>query len=255
VVGEGKCNIVDTYWQTETGGHLMTPMPGKTPMKPGSCCLPHYGIEPVVLDPTSGAVLEGNEVEGVLAIARPWPGIMRTCYGDHQRFLATYLQPYPGHFFTGDGCRRDKDGFYWITGRVDDVLNCSGHRLGTAEIESALCVSEHCSEAAVVGFPHDIKGQGICCYVVLASGPLHEESPQVVKELKAQVRATIGAFATPDVIAVIPGLPKTRSGKIMRRILRKVVAGEEDSLGDVSTLADPTVVDAIIAKMKQIQGR
>ena len=173
--------------------------------------------------------------------------------GSHLRFMATYLEPYKGYFFTGDGCRRDKDGYYWITGRVDDVLNCSGHRLGTAEIEAALCVSDKCAEAAVVGFPHDIKGEGICCYVILAAGA--EDSDEGVKELKQQVRASIGAFATPDVIAVIPGLPKTRSGKIMRRILRKVVAAEEDQLGDVSTLADPSVVEAIIAKVKQIQGR
>jgi len=253
VVGEGRCSVVDTYWQTETGGHLMTPLPGKTPTKPGSCCLPCYGIEPVVLDASTGRPIEGNGVEGVLAIARPWPGMARTCYGDHARFINTYLKAYDGYFFTGDGCRRDEDGYYWITGRVDDVLNCSGHRLGTAEIEAALCMSEACAEAAVVGFPHDIKGQGIACYVILAAGVA--EDAKVLAALKTQVRSTIGAFATPDLIAVIPGLPKTRSGKIMRRILRKVVAGEEDSLGDTSTLADPSVVDAIISKVKALQKR
>jgi acetyl-CoA synthetase len=253
VVGQGKCSVVDTYWQTETGGHLMTPMPAKTPVKPGSCCFPFYGIEPVVLDASTGKEIEGNGVEGVLCIKKPWPGVMRTCYGDHPRFMATYLNPYKGYYFTGDGCRRDEDGYYWITGRVDDVLNCSGHRLGTAEIEAALCVSDKCSEAAVVGFPHDIKGQGIACYVVLATGVA--ESDAVVKELKQQVRTSIGAFATPDMVAIIPGLPKTRSGKIMRRILRKVVAAEEDSLGDTSTLADPSVVEKIIETVKTIQKR
>jgi acetyl-CoA synthetase len=253
VVGEGRCSVVDTYWQTETGGHLLTPLPGKTPLKAGSCALPFYGVEPVLLDPATGAELAGNEVEGALAIKRAWPGMARTCYGDHQRFVATYLKAYDGYFFTGDGCKRDKDGYYWITGRVDDVLNVSGHRLGTAEIEAALCAHHGCTEAAVVGFPHDLKGQGICCYVVLPADTPDEAAAVVL--LKAQVRAAIGAFATPDLIVPIPGLPKTRSGKIMRRILRKVVVAEEESLGDISTLSDPSVVEAIIAKVKAVQGR
>jgi acetyl-CoA synthetase len=253
VIGNGKCNVVDTYWQTETGGHLMAPLPGKATAKPGSCCFPYYGIEPIMVDAASGEEIVGNDVEGVLCIKRAWPGIARTCFNDHERFMKTYLEPYKGLFFTGDGCRRDKDGYYWITGRVDDVLNCSGHRLGTAEIEAAICTSDLCAESAVVGFPHDIKGQGICCYVILATDVT--ETDEVLKALKTQVRSTIGAFATPDLIVVIPGLPKTRSGKVMRRILRKVVAGEEDSLGDVSTLADPSVVEAIINKMKAVQGR
>jgi len=252
VVGEGRCSIVDTYWQTETGGHLMTPLPGVTPMKPGSCTLPFYGQNPVVLD-NDGNELEGNDVEGILCFKTPWPGCMRTLYGDHQRYMTTYMKVFDGYFFTGDGCRRDKDGFYWITGRVDDVLNCSGHRIGTAEVESAVAAHESAAECAVVGFPHEIKGQGVCAYVILAAGL--EPSAAVEKELKMAVRAAIGPFATPDMIVPVPGLPKTRSGKIMRRILRKVVAGEEDALGDTSTLADPSVVDKIIAIVKEKQGR
>uniref|UniRef100_A0A7S1UH83 Acetyl-coenzyme A synthetase n=1 Tax=Phaeomonas parva TaxID=124430 RepID=A0A7S1UH83_9STRA len=246
VVGEGRCTIADTFWQTETGGHLATPLPGITPMKPGSCSFPCYGIDFAVLDPQTGEELTATDedVEGVLCVRRPWPSVARTIYGDHQRFLNVYMKPYNGFYFTGDGCRRDKDGFYWITGRVDDVLNTSGHRLGTAEVESALVAHASCAEAAVVGMPHDIKGQGICCYVILRAGV--EESPELVKELRLAVRTAIGPFATPDMIVPVSGLPKTRSGKIMRRVLRKVAAGEEDQLGDVSTMADSAVVQAII---------
>jgi len=206
-----------------------------------------------VLDPKTGVELEGNGVEGVLCIKQPWPSVARTVQGDHERFMNVYLRPYPGYYFTGDGCRRDEDGYYWITGRVDDVLNTSGHRIGTAEVESALVAHPACSQAAVVGFPHDVKGEAIGCYVELTQG--FEESAQLVKDLRAQVRAKIGPFATPDMVIPVAALPKTRSGKIMRRILRKVAAGEEDGLGDVSTLADPSVVPVLIAKVKAAQGR
>ena len=253
VVGDSRCSVVDTFWQTETGGHVLTPLPGVTPMKPGSCCLPFFGMEPLVLDAHSGARLDGNGVDGVLAFARPWPSAARTVWGDHERFMQTYLKCYPPYYFTGDGCRRDHDGFYWITGRVDDVLNVSGHRIGTAEVESALVACAEVSQAAVVGFPHEIKGQGIFCYLELNLAV--EPTPQLIKELKTAVRNEIGPFATPDFIIATKGLPKTRSGKIMRRILRKVAAGEEDQLGDVSTLADPAVVPQLIAQVKQAQGR
>ncbi|MAE39539.1 MAG: acetate--CoA ligase, partial [Psychrobacter sp.] len=238
--GKERCPIVDTWWQTETGGILITPLPGATPTKPGSATFPFFGIEPVILDPESGKEIEGDDVGGVLAIRTPWPGQMRTIYGDHERFEETYFQQYKGYYFTGDGCRRDEDGYYWITGRVDDVINVSGHRMGTAEVESALVLHAKVAEAAVVGFPHEVKGQGIYAYVTLNAG---EEYTDVLKdELKKQVRTVIGPIATPDVIHWAPGLPKTRSGKIMRRILRKVATDETEDIGDTSTLADPVVV-------------
>jgi len=239
VVGEERCPIVDTWWQTETGGHMITPLPGAVDMKPGSASLPFFGVVPALVD-NEGHVLEG-EATGNLVITRPWPGQMRSVYGDHQRFIDTYFSTYPGMYFTGDGARRDQDGYYWITGRVDDVLNVSGHRLGTAELESALVLHKDVAEAAVVGFPHDIKGQGIYAYVTLVKGV--EPSDALKTELVKMVRTEIGPIATIDAIQWAPGLPKTRSGKIMRRILRKIAANEVDSLGDTSTLADPGVVD------------
>ena len=249
VVGEGRCPIVDTWWQTETGGILITPLPGATDLKPGSATRPFFGLRPEIVD-TAGHVLEGA-CEGNLVIADSWPGQMRTVYGDHKRFEETYFSTYPNKYFTGDGCRRDDDGYYWITGRVDDVINVSGHRMGTAEVESALVAHESVSEAAVVGYPHDIKGQGIYAYVTLMAG----ETPTEVmrKELVAHVRKEIGPIASPDVIQFAPGLPKTRSGKIMRRILRKIAENEFGSLGDISTLADPSVVDDLIEKRKADQ--
>ena len=244
VIGKGKCPIVDTWWQTETGGHLMTPLPGAHAMKPGSAMKPFFGIEPVVLDPTSGVEIEGNDVEGVLCIKDSWPGQMRTVWGDHERFEKTYFSDYKGYYFTGDGCKRDADGDYWITGRVDDVINVSGHRMGTAEIESALVAHATVAEAAVVGYPHEIKGQGIYCYVTLMNN--QEPTEELRKELRTWVRQEIGPIASPDVIQWAPGLPKTRSGKIMRRILRKIAENDFGSLGDTSTLADPSVVDDLI---------
>ena len=245
VVGKGKCPIVDTWWQTETGGHMMTPMPGAHATKPGAAMKPFFGVKPVVLDPQAGTVIEGNGVEGVLCIADSWPGQMRTVYGDHDRFVKTYFSDYKGYYFAGDGCRRDADGDYWITGRVDDVINVSGHRMGTAEVESALVAHPKVSESAVVGFPHDIKGQGIYCYVTLMDG--EEYTDDLKTELRNWVRKEIGPIASPDVIQWAPGLPKTRSGKIMRRILRKIAENDFGSLGDTSTLADPSVVDDLIA--------
>jgi len=242
VVGESRCPIVDTWWQTETGGTLMTPLPGADTLKPGSACGPMPGVNPQLVD-AEGAVLEGA-TEGNLVITDSWPGQMRTVYGDHQRFFETYFSTYPGKYFTGDGCRRDADGYYWITGRVDDVLNVSGHRLGTAEVESALVAHPRVAEAAVVGYPHQIKGQGIYCYVTLNAGVAPTEALR--KELIDWVRREIGPIATPDVIQWAPGLPKTRSGKIMRRILRKIAENELASLGDTSTLADPSVVDDLV---------
>ena len=242
-VGEERCAIVDTWWQTETGGIMITPLPGVTPMKPGSATLPFFGIEPVVLD-EKGNEVEGNGVSGLLAVKRAWPSMARTIYDDHPRFEKTYLSPYPGYYFTGDGCRRDADGYMWITGRVDDVINVSGHRMGTAEVESALVNHPACAEAAVVGFPHEIKGQGIFAYVVLSEG--WDDDAELVGELRGEVRHRIGPIATPDHIIVARGLPKTRSGKIMRRILRKIAERKTDELGDTSTLADPGVVDALI---------
>jgi acetyl-CoA synthetase len=244
VVGDERCPIVDTWWQTETGGHLITPLPGATPLKPGSATRPFFGVQPAIVDATDGTVLEG-EAEGALVITHPWPGQMRTVYGDHQRFIDTYFSTYKGTYFTGDGARRDADGDYWITGRMDDVLNVSGHRMGTAEVESALVLHDAVAEAAVVGYPHDIKGQGIYCYVTLVKGI--EPSDELKKELVKLVREEIGPIASPDVIQWAPGLPKTRSGKIMRRILRKIAANEQDTIGDTSTLADPAVVDDLIA--------
>jgi acetyl-CoA synthetase len=244
VVGDGRCPIVDTWWQTETGGHMITPLPGATALKPGSATLPFFGVRPVVLDPANGHVIEG-EASGVLALADSWPGQMRTVYGDHKRFADTYFTQYPGYYFTGDGCRRDADGYYWITGRVDDVLNVSGHRMGTAEIESALVAHPKVAEAAVVGYPHDIKGQGIYAYVTLKADQTPSE--ELRKELVKWVRDEIGPIAAPDLIQWAPGLPKTRSGKIMRRILRKIAENEFSNLGDTSTLADPAVVDDLVA--------
>ena len=244
VVGKGRSPIVDTWWQTETGGHMITPLPGATATKPGSATRPFFGIEPVILDPTTGAEVNSTEAEGVLCIKDSWPGQMRTVYGDHDRFVQTYFSDHKGYYFTGDGCRRDADGYYWITGRVDDVLNVSGHRMGTAEVESALVAHEKVSEAAVVGYPHDIKGQGIYCYVTLMSGETPSE--ELRTELRNWVRKEIGPIASPDLIQWAPGLPKTRSGKIMRRILRKIAEDDYGSLGDTSTLADPAVVDDLI---------
>ena len=243
--GKERCPIVDTWWQTETGGILITPLPGATSLKPGSATFPFFGIEPVVLDPEKGTPLDGDGVSGVLAIKAPWPGQMRTLYGDHKRFEETYFQQYKGYYFTGDGCRRDEDGYYWITGRVDDVINVSGHRMGTAEVESALVLHGRVAEAAVVGFPHEVKGQGIYAYVTLNTG--EEYTDGLKDELKKQVRSVIGPIAQPDVIHWAPGLPKTRSGKIMRRILRKIAENDMGSIGDTSTLADPAVVDDLIA--------
>jgi acetyl-CoA synthetase len=243
VVGDARCPIVDTWWQTETGGHLITPLPGATALKPGSATFPFFGVVPALVD-NEGNQLEGA-AEGNLVITQPWPGQMRTVYGDHQRFIDTYFSTYPGMYFTGDCARRDADGYYWITGRVDDVLNVSGHRLGTAELESALVLHDAVAEAAVVGYPHDIKGQGIYAYVTLVKGV--EYTDALKTELVKLVRSEIGPIATIDVIQWAPGLPKTRSGKIMRRILRKIAANEVDSLGDTSTLADPAVVDDLKA--------
>ena len=243
VVGDDRCPIVDTWWQTETGGILITPLPGATALKPGSATRPFFGVQPQIVD-AEGRVQEGA-TEGNLCIADSWPGQMRTVYGDHERFIQTYFSTYPGKYFTGDGCRRDADGYYWITGRVDDVINVSGHRMGTAEVESALVAHDKVSEAAVVGYPHDIKGQGIYAYVTLMTGVTSSEDLR--KELVQWVRKEIGPIASPDVIQFAPGLPKTRSGKIMRRILRKIAENELGSLGDTSTLADPAVVDDLVA--------
>ena len=242
-VGDERCPIVDTWWQTETGGHLITPLPGATALKPGSATNPFFGVVPALVDAATGNLIEG-EGEGALVITRPWPAQMRTVYGDHQRYIDTYFKQYPGNYFTGDGARRDKDGYYWITGRIDDVLNVSGHRLGTAEIESALVLHPHVAEAAVVGYPHDLKGQGIYAYVTPMAGV--EGTDALKKELVTLVRGEIGPIAIVDVIQWAPSLPKTRSGKIMRRILRKIAANEIDTLGDTSTLADPTVVNDLI---------
>ncbi|MFD1749084.1 acetate--CoA ligase [Salipiger marinus] len=243
-IGQGRCPIVDTWWQTETGGHLMTPLPGAHATKPGAAMKPFFGVQPVVLDPTSGEEITTRPAEGVLAIKDSWPGQMRTVWGDHERFEATYFQQYKGTYFTGDGCRADADGDYWITGRVDDVLNVSGHRMGTAEVESALVAHAKVAEAAVVGYPHPVKGQGIYCYVTLMNGETPSED--LKKELRAWVRTEIGPIASPDLIQWAPGLPKTRSGKIMRRILRKIAENDFGALGDISTLADPAVVDDLI---------
>jgi acetyl-CoA synthetase len=244
-IGKGKCPIVDTFWQTETGGHIITPLPGAIAQKPGSATKPFFGVRCEVLDAATGQVQTATETDGVLCIADSWPGQMRTLWGDHKRFEEAYFAQYPGYYFTGDGCRRDADGYYWITGRVDDVLNVSGHRLGTAEVESALVAHPKVAESAVVGYPHDIKGQGIYAYVTLMRGI--EPSEDLRKELVKWVRTEIGPIATPDLIQWAPGLPKTRSGKIMRRILRKIAENDFAAMGDTSTLADPAVVDDLIA--------
>jgi len=243
VVGKGTVPIVDTWWQTETGGHMMTPLPGATTTKPGSATVPFFGVQPVILDPQTGEEVEGP-CEGVLAIKESWPSQMRTVYGDHDRFVKTYFATYKGYYFTEDGCKRDEDGYYWITGRVDDVLNVSGHRMGTAEIESALVAHKNVAEAAVVGYPHEVKGQGIYCYVTLNAGIDYSEDLRT--ELRTWVRQQIGPIASPDFIQWAPGLPKTRSGKIMRRILRKVAENDYNALGDISTLAEPEVVEQLI---------
>ena len=242
VIGGSKCPVIDTWWQTETGGILISPIAGTTPLKPGSATLPFYGVQPIIVD-NEGNELQG-ECEGNLCISTSWPGMMRTVYRNHKRFVETYFSSFKGKYFTGDGCRRDKDGYYWITGRVDDVINVSGHRLGTAEVESALVLHKKVSEAAVVGYPHDIKGQGIYAYVTLMTGESYTED--LKKQLVSWVRSVIGPIATPDVIQWAPNLPKTRSGKIMRRILRKVACNEEESIGDTSTLNEPSVVDELI---------
>ncbi|WP_299812983.1 acetate--CoA ligase [uncultured Jannaschia sp.] len=245
VVGRGRCPIVDTWWQTETGGHLLTPLPGATATKPGSATLPFFGIQPAVLDPATGEEIAETVAEGVLCIKDSWPGQMRTIWGDHERFEKTYFADYKTYYFSGDGCRRDADGYYWITGRVDDVINVSGHRMGTAEVESALVAHPKVAEAAVVGFPHEVKGQGIYAYVTLMGG--ETPSDELRRELESWVRSEIGPIAKPDCIQWAPGLPKTRSGKIMRRILRKIAEDDYGALGDTSTLADPGVVDDLIA--------
>jgi len=245
VVGAGNCAVVDTWWQTETGGIMISPLPGATPCKPGSATLPFFGVEPAILD-DEGKVLEDNGVSGNLCLRRSWPGQARSIYGDHGRFKDTYFTRFPGYYFTGDGCRRDEDGYYWLTGRVDDVLNVSGHRLGTAEIESALVAHESVAEAAVVGVPHEIKGVGICAYCHINPDFEGLSQEQLTGALKQQVRTAIGPIAVPDTIQIVAGLPKTRSGKIMRRILRNIAVGEYEQLGDISTLADPGVVETLI---------
>jgi acetyl-CoA synthetase len=242
IVGKGKCPIVDTWWQTETGGILITPLPGATPTKPGSATFPFFGVEPVLLT-EDGQEIEGNDVSGLLAIKSSWPGQMRTIYGDHDRFLDVYFSQFPGYYFTGDGAKRDKDGYYWITGRVDDVLNVSGHRIGTAEVEGAIGKAKGVAEAAVVGFSHDIKGQGIYAFVTLMTGM--DPSDEIHADILASVTKEIGPHAKPDEIQFTPALPKTRSGKIMRRILRNIAEGDLDNMGDISTLADPTVVESL----------
>ncbi|MBT8408091.1 MAG: acetate--CoA ligase [Alphaproteobacteria bacterium] len=244
VVGKGNAPIVDTWWQTETGGHLLTPLPGAITTKPGSATVPFFGIQPAILEPTTGEEITTTEAEGVLCIKDSWPGQMRTVWGDHERFEKTYFADYKNYYFTGDGCRRDADGYYWITGRVDDVINVSGHRMGTAEVESSLVAHPKVSESAVVGYPHDIKGQGIYAYVTLMGG--EEPSEELCKELESWVRKDIGPIAKPDLLQFAPGLPKTRSGKIMRRILRKIAENDYGALGDTSTLAEPEVVEDLI---------
>ncbi len=253
-VGKSRCAIVDTYWQTETGGIIVTPLPGATDMKPGSATLPFFGIQLEILDPQSGQVkphVPGQEASGVLCVSRPWPSMARTVYNNHARYMTTYFDPYKGRYFTGDGATRDADGYFWITGRVDDVLNVSGHRIGSAEVESALVAYSEVAEAAVVGFPHEVKGEGIACYVITREGVA--ETPELIQDLRTQIRTVIGPFATPDYIVITPGLPKTRSGKIMRRVLRKIISNEADQLGDTSTLADPSVVDSLIKKVSNLR--
>ncbi|HOC18405.1 MAG TPA: acetate--CoA ligase, partial [Vicinamibacterales bacterium] len=255
VIGDGRCAVVDTWWQTETGGILISPLPGATPAKPGAATQPFFGVKPVIVDPETGEPKNDGPAAGALCLASPWPGQARTVWGDHQRFRETYFTKYPGYYFTGDGARRDEDGDYWITGRIDDVLNVSGHRLGTAEVESALVAHEAVAEAAVVGYPHPLKGQGIYAYVLLNGDFPGGDPEQLAGALKQQVRFMIGAFAAPDVIHIAAGLPKTRSGKIMRRILRKVAASEYTDLGDLTTLAEPDVVERLIAEHKTLTAR
>ncbi len=249
IVGKGRCPIVDTWWQTETGGILISPLPGATPTKPGSATLPFFGIQPVLMT-DDGQEIEGNDVQGLLALKSSWPGQMRTIYGDHQRFIDTYFSQFPGYYFTGDGARRDEDGYYWITGRVDDVLNISGHRIGTAEVEGAIGKADGVAEAAVVGFSHDIKGQAIYAFVTLMTGV--DFSDEIHKDIVASVVKEIGPHAKPDKIQFAPALPKTRSGKIMRRILRKIAEGDHNDMGDISTLADPAVVENLISGSAQV---
>lgn len=244
-VGGEKCPIVDTWWQTETGGHMLAPLPGVAPIKPGSCSFPFFGVEPVILDPDTREEVRFPNQEGALFIRRPWPGMARTVFGNHERFQETYFKEVPGLYFTGDGARKDEDGYYWITGRIDDVLNVSGHRIGTAELESALVFHDKVAEAAVVGFPHSIKGQGIYAFVILNSGMAGND--ELKKELVSLVRSQIGPIATPDAIHWADALPKTSSGKIMRRILQKIAAGKVDELGDISTITDPSVVEKLIS--------
>jgi acetyl-CoA synthetase len=264
VAGQKQCTVVDTYWQTETGGHIVTNLPGITPMKPGSCTLPMYGIDVSILDPVSGQevtdVDENGLRKGVLVVKKPWPGMARTCLGDHERYLQTYFEPYPGYYFTGDSAYQDSDGYTFIIGRVDDVINVSGHRIGTAEVESALVSHSAVAQAAVVGQPHSIKGQSIAAFVMLINEATiaQTNSPEqyekeLLQELKLLVRRDIGSFATPDLICIAPTLPMTRSGKIMRRILRKIVCNETDSLGDTSTLADPSIVEILIEQVAYLQ--
>jgi len=252
VVGEKRCPIMDTFWQTETGGFMMTPMPGSHMMKPGSCTLPMFGVDPRILDPTTGKEVEGDNVAGVLVFAKSWPSTLRTVFGNHTRMLETYLKPYPGYYLTGDACVRDADGYYWITGRIDDVINVSGHRIGSAEVEHAITGHEKTAEAAVVGFPHEVKGSGLFCYVILKAGV--EGDDALKQELKQAVRKTVGPFAQPDQIIFTSALPKTRSGKIMRRILRKIAENDTSNLGDTSTLLDPSIVDELKEKAKAIFG-
>ena len=247
MVGKEEAHIVDTYWQTETGSNIITPLSGVTPTKPGSASLPFFGIAPAIIDPVTGEELVGNDVEGVLALKQPWPSMARSVWNSHSRYMETYMHPYPGYYFTGDGAGRDSDGYYWIRGRVDDVVNVSGHRLPTAEIESSLIQISTVAEAAVVGTHDDLTGQAVNAFVVLKSSPLKADLLDTKKELILQVRKSIGPFAAPKNIILVNDLPKTRSGKIMRRILRKVLAGEEDGLGDISTLSNPSIVADIIA--------
>jgi len=253
VVGDGKCTIVDTFWQTETGGHMITPLPGGASLKPGSATLPFFGIEPVLLDPHTGKEIEGLVKKGVLCVKRPWPGITRTIFGDHDRYMKTYLNVYPGYYFTGDGALRDNDGFYWILGRVDDVINVSGHRIGSAEIEHALVSHPAVAEAAVVGIPHEIKGSSLFAYVTTKLGVTTSSS--FINELSDSVKKHVGSFAKPDDILLAPALPKTRSGKIMRRLLRKIASQDTDNLGDITTLDSAAVVEALIAAVKELKKK
>jgi len=250
VVGEKRCPIMDTFWQTETGGFMLTPMPGSHIMKPGSCTLPMFGVDPRILDPNTGKEVEGNMKAGVLVFAKSWPSMLRTVYGNHERMLETYLKPYPGYYLTGDACVRDADGCYWITGRIDDVINVSGHRIGSAEVEHAIVGHESAAEAAVVGFPHEVKGSGLFCYVTLKQGVA--ETDELKTQIKKAVADKLGGFARPDQILFTSALPKTRSGKIMRRILRKIAENDTSNLGDTSTLLDPAVVDELKEKAKAI---